>query len=166
MVLTESTPRIDVEDPVLETGEERERFWEELVKEREIERETAIAEGKMDDPTRYRREREDDLFEWEKVGLLVGFEDNQEPACCHGGARLCIASASTARDMGAAPHRARRSLPPACLWGRLSSEHAAEFGGNHYLVTVSETPLASLLLASTPASLPPSLAPPSGAPPG
>jgi hypothetical protein len=68
MVLTESTPGVDVEDPVLETGEERERFWEEvclpswhststhcdfvqLVKEREIERETAIAEGKMDDPT-------------------------------------------------------------------------------------------------------------------
>jgi hypothetical protein len=68
------------------------------VKEREIERETTIAEGKMDDPTvarrlkdsihlvgtctdmclrverleRYRTEREDDLFEWEKVCLLGG----------------------------------------------------------------------------------------------
>jgi hypothetical protein len=30
MVLTESTPGVDVEYPVLETGEERERFWEEV----------------------------------------------------------------------------------------------------------------------------------------
>ncbi|KAF7349173.1 Nuclear export factor [Mycena sanguinolenta] len=84
------TPTPLPEDPVLETQEERESFWHELVKQREIERKTAIAEGKMDDPNvpkrledaisivgtctdmcprfeRYRRERENNLFDWEKV---------------------------------------------------------------------------------------------------
>ncbi|KAJ7802393.1 hypothetical protein B0H14DRAFT_3488450, partial [Mycena olivaceomarginata] len=83
------TPTV-LEDPVLETQEEREKFWQELVKQREIERKTAIAEGKMDDPNvpkrledaisivgtcmdmcprfeRYRRERENNLFDWEKI---------------------------------------------------------------------------------------------------
>jgi hypothetical protein len=43
------------------------------------------------------------------------------------------------------------SHPPAppATWARRRTVRAAEFGGNHYLVTVSETPLASLLLAST-----------------
>ncbi|KAG1858520.1 SAC3/GANP/Nin1/mts3/eIF-3 p25 family-domain-containing protein [Suillus subluteus] len=73
-----------------DTLEERERFWKEFVKAREVERKTAIAEGKMDDPNvpkrledaitmvgtcmdmcprfeRYRRERENNLFEWEIV---------------------------------------------------------------------------------------------------
>ncbi|KAF7300705.1 Nuclear export factor [Mycena chlorophos] len=77
-------------DPVLETPEERERFYQELLKQREIERKTAIAQGKMDDPNvpkrledaisivgtcmdmcprfeRYRRERENNLFEWETI---------------------------------------------------------------------------------------------------
>jgi hypothetical protein len=63
------------------------------VKQREVERKKAIAEGKMDDPTvpkrledaisivgtcmdmcprfeRYRRERENNLFEWETVCTL------------------------------------------------------------------------------------------------
>ncbi|KAJ7241021.1 hypothetical protein B0H12DRAFT_1133993 [Mycena haematopus] len=85
---TQSTPV--PEDPVLETQEEREAFWHELVKQREIERKTAIADGKMDDPNvpkrledaisivgtcldmcprfeRYRRERENNLFDWEKI---------------------------------------------------------------------------------------------------
>ncbi|KAJ7236039.1 SAC3/GANP/Nin1/mts3/eIF-3 p25 family-domain-containing protein [Mycena rebaudengoi] len=78
------------EDPVLETAEEREKFYQELVKLREIERKTAIAQGTMDDPLvpkrledaismvgtcadmcprfeRYRRERENNLFEWETI---------------------------------------------------------------------------------------------------
>ncbi|KAJ7057795.1 SAC3 domain-containing protein [Mycena amicta] len=78
------------DDPVLETSEERDKFYQELVKQREIERKTAIAEGKMDDPLvpkrledaisivgtcmdmcprfeRYRRERENNLFEWETI---------------------------------------------------------------------------------------------------
>ncbi|KAF7289939.1 Nuclear export factor [Mycena indigotica] len=78
------------DDPVLETVEERDKFFQELVKQREIERRTAIAEGKMDDPLvpkrledaisivgtcmdmcprfeRYRRERESNLFEWEMI---------------------------------------------------------------------------------------------------
>ncbi|KAJ7749297.1 hypothetical protein DFH07DRAFT_829171 [Mycena maculata] len=78
------------EDPVLETQEEREKFYQELVKQREVERKRAIAEGKMDDPLvpkrledaisivgtcmdmcprfeRYRRERENNLFEWETI---------------------------------------------------------------------------------------------------
>ncbi|KAJ7136142.1 hypothetical protein C8R44DRAFT_769794 [Mycena epipterygia] len=78
------------DDPVLETQEEREKFYQELVKQREIERKTAIATGKMDDPLvpkrledaisivgtcmdmcprfeRYRRERENNLFEWETI---------------------------------------------------------------------------------------------------
>ncbi|KAF8128981.1 hypothetical protein EV363DRAFT_1400231 [Boletus edulis] len=73
-----------------ETPEERESFWQELVKARETERKKAIAEGKMDDPhqpkrledaitmvgtcmdmcprfERYRRERENNLFEWETI---------------------------------------------------------------------------------------------------
>lgn len=63
-----------------------------MVKAREVERKKAIAEGKMDDPLkpkrleeaitmvgtcadmcprfeRYRRERENNLFEWETVGI-------------------------------------------------------------------------------------------------
>ncbi|KAJ7207064.1 hypothetical protein GGX14DRAFT_456067 [Mycena pura] len=78
------------DDPVIETPEERELFYQELVKQREIERKTAIADGKMDDPLvpkrledaisivgtcmdmcprfeRYRRERENNLFEWETI---------------------------------------------------------------------------------------------------
>ncbi|KAJ7151013.1 hypothetical protein C8R46DRAFT_1123015 [Mycena filopes] len=78
------------DDPVLETQEEREKFYQELVKQREVERKTAIATGKMDDPLvpkrledaisivgtcmdmcprfeRYRRERENNLFEWETI---------------------------------------------------------------------------------------------------
>ncbi|KAF9265005.1 hypothetical protein L218DRAFT_924765 [Marasmius fiardii PR-910] len=78
------------DEPVLETADEREAFYKELVKSREAERRKAIAEGKMDDPTvpkrledaitiigtcpdmcprfeRYRRERENNLFEWETI---------------------------------------------------------------------------------------------------
>ncbi|KAI0631801.1 SAC3/GANP/Nin1/mts3/eIF-3 p25 family-domain-containing protein [Trametes polyzona] len=78
------------DEPVLETPEERERFYQELVKQREVERKRAIAEGKMDDPEvkkhlkdaitmvgtcmdmcprfeRYRRERENNLDKWEVV---------------------------------------------------------------------------------------------------
>ncbi|KAF8658196.1 hypothetical protein AX16_002118 [Volvariella volvacea WC 439] len=88
----------DMEEPVdevvtekePETAEEFERFYQELVKAREIERKKAIAEGKMDDPAvpkrledaitmvgtcmdmcprfeRYRRQRENNLFEWETI---------------------------------------------------------------------------------------------------
>lgn len=96
----------EIDEPELETQEERERFYQEvgvvfvpkplvddsfqLVKAREVERKKAIAEGKMDDPLvpkrledaisivgtchdmcprfeRYRRERENNLFEWETV---------------------------------------------------------------------------------------------------
>ncbi|KZT66323.1 hypothetical protein DAEQUDRAFT_813670 [Daedalea quercina L-15889] len=76
--------------PDPETPQERERFWQELVKAREAERKKAIAEGKMDDPTvprrldeaitmvgtcvdmcprfeRYRRERENNLDKWEVI---------------------------------------------------------------------------------------------------
>ncbi|KAH9023008.1 SAC3/GANP/Nin1/mts3/eIF-3 p25 family-domain-containing protein [Lactarius hengduanensis] len=79
-----------IDEPVLETLEERERFYQELVKAREVERKRAIAEGKMDDPLvpkrldeaitmvgtcadmcprfeRYRRERENNLFNWEVI---------------------------------------------------------------------------------------------------
>ncbi|KAK2464989.1 hypothetical protein APHAL10511_003065 [Amanita phalloides] len=78
------------EEPEFESQEERERFYQELVKAREVERKKAIAEGKMDDPLvpkrledaitmvgtcmdmcprfeRYRRERENNLFEWETI---------------------------------------------------------------------------------------------------
>ncbi|KAG5735430.1 SAC3 family protein 1 [Termitomyces sp. T112] len=78
------------EEPVLETTEEREEFWRLLVKAREVERKKAITEGKMDDPAvpkrledaitvvgtcmdmcprfeRYRRERENNLFQWETI---------------------------------------------------------------------------------------------------
>ncbi|KAH7906674.1 SAC3/GANP/Nin1/mts3/eIF-3 p25 family-domain-containing protein [Hygrophoropsis aurantiaca] len=78
------------EEPDLETAEERDKFWQELVKAREAERKRAIAEGTMDDPLipkrledaitmvgtcldmcprfeRYRRERENNLFEWETI---------------------------------------------------------------------------------------------------
>ncbi|KAG6860335.1 hypothetical protein C0995_012481 [Termitomyces sp. Mi166 len=78
------------EEPFLETTEEREEFWRSLVKAREAERKKAIAEGKMDDPAvpkrledaitvvgtcmdmcprfeRYRRERENNLFQWETI---------------------------------------------------------------------------------------------------
>ncbi|CDO70164.1 hypothetical protein BN946_scf185009.g15 [Trametes cinnabarina] len=77
-------------EPILETPEERERFYQELVKQRELERKKAIAEGKMDDPLvpkrldeaitmvgtcmdmcprfeRYRRERENNLDKWEVI---------------------------------------------------------------------------------------------------
>ena len=96
----------EIDEPELETQEERERFYQDvgvvffskllvaesfqLVKAREVERKKAIAEGKMDDPLvpkrledaisivgtchdmcprfeRYRRERENNLFEWETV---------------------------------------------------------------------------------------------------
>ncbi|KAF8623868.1 hypothetical protein AX17_007270 [Amanita inopinata Kibby_2008] len=80
----------DIEEPELETQEEREKFYQELVKAREVERKKAIAEGKMDDPLvpkrledaitmvgtcmdmcprfeRYRRERENNLFERETI---------------------------------------------------------------------------------------------------
>lgn len=63
------SPRMGTDDPVLETQEEREKFYQEvhicprfagflaltvyvyaqLVKAREVERKTAIAQGKMDD---------------------------------------------------------------------------------------------------------------------
>ncbi|RDB21797.1 SAC3 family protein 1 [Hypsizygus marmoreus] len=79
-----------LEEPAFETPEEREKFYQELVKARELERKKAIAEGKMDDPAvpkrlddaisvvgtcldmcprfeRYRRERENNLFEWETI---------------------------------------------------------------------------------------------------
>ncbi|KAI0260588.1 SAC3/GANP/Nin1/mts3/eIF-3 p25 family-domain-containing protein [Gloeopeniophorella convolvens] len=85
--LTEVRPE---DEPVLETLEERERFYQELVKAREAERKKAIADGKMDDPLvpkrldeaitmvgtcmdmcprfeRYRRERENNLFNWEVI---------------------------------------------------------------------------------------------------
>ncbi|OJT13249.1 SAC3 family protein 1 [Trametes pubescens] len=85
------------DEPLLETQEEREKFYQEvshssnkLVKQREIERKRAIAEGKMDDPLvpkrldeaitmvgtcmgmcprfeRYRRERENNLDKWEVI---------------------------------------------------------------------------------------------------
>ncbi|KAG6919686.1 hypothetical protein DXG01_002629 [Tephrocybe rancida] len=78
------------EEPVLETLEERDRFYNSLAKAREVERKKAIAEGKMDDPSvpkrledaitivgtctdmcprfeRYRRERENNLFQWETI---------------------------------------------------------------------------------------------------
>ncbi|KAI0364876.1 hypothetical protein BV20DRAFT_955385 [Pilatotrama ljubarskyi] len=77
-------------EPELETPEEREKFYQELVKQRELERKRAIAEGKMDDPLvpkrldeaitmvgtcmdmcprfeRYRRERENNLDKWEVI---------------------------------------------------------------------------------------------------
>ncbi|KAG1748132.1 SAC3/GANP/Nin1/mts3/eIF-3 p25 family-domain-containing protein [Suillus lakei] len=88
--MEDATDVDEVEHQEPETLEERERFWKELVKAREVERKTAIAEGKMDDPNvpkrledaitmvgtcmdmcpkfeRYRRERENNLFEWEIV---------------------------------------------------------------------------------------------------
>ncbi|KAH9986845.1 SAC3/GANP/Nin1/mts3/eIF-3 p25 family-domain-containing protein [Russula vinacea] len=78
------------DEPVLDTLEERERFYQELVRAREAEKKWAIAEGKMDDPLvpkrldeaitmvgtcmdmcprfeRYRRERENNLFNWEVI---------------------------------------------------------------------------------------------------
>ncbi|KAH7886763.1 SAC3/GANP/Nin1/mts3/eIF-3 p25 family-domain-containing protein [Phlebopus sp. FC_14] len=84
----EDETEVDEREP--ETQEEREKFWQELVKAREVERKRAIAEGKMDDPLvpkrledaitmvgtcldmcprfeRYRRERENNLFEWETI---------------------------------------------------------------------------------------------------
>ncbi|KAF5344851.1 hypothetical protein D9756_011184 [Leucocoprinus leucothites] len=80
----------EIQEPEFETQEEREKFYQELVKAREAERKRAIAEGKMDDPLvpkrledaitmvgtcmdmcprfeRYRRERENNLFEWETI---------------------------------------------------------------------------------------------------
>ncbi|RPD53579.1 hypothetical protein L227DRAFT_581247 [Lentinus tigrinus ALCF2SS1-6] len=73
-----------------ETAEEREMFFQELLKQRDIEKKKAIAEGKMDDPLvpkrldeaitmvgtcmdmcprfeRYRRERENNLDRWEVI---------------------------------------------------------------------------------------------------
>ncbi|EIW53027.1 uncharacterized protein TRAVEDRAFT_155881 [Trametes versicolor FP-101664 SS1] len=81
---------LEEDEPVLETQEEREKFYQELVKQREVERKRAIAEGKMDDPLvpkrldeaitmvgtcmgmcprfeRYRRERENNLDKWEVI---------------------------------------------------------------------------------------------------
>ncbi|KII90394.1 hypothetical protein PLICRDRAFT_136628 [Plicaturopsis crispa FD-325 SS-3] len=78
------------EEPILETKEQREAYYHELVKARELEKKQAIAEGKMDDPLvakrledaitmvgtctdmcprfeRYRREREGNLFQWEMI---------------------------------------------------------------------------------------------------
>lgn len=93
--MEDATDVDEVEHQEPDTLEERERFWKELVKAREVERKTAIAEGKMDDPNvpkrledaitmvgtcmdmcprfeRYRRERENNLFEWEIVrGYLL-----------------------------------------------------------------------------------------------
>ncbi|KAF8814570.1 hypothetical protein BYT27DRAFT_7249958 [Phlegmacium glaucopus] len=80
----------EIKEPELDTPEEREKFYQELVKARATERKKAIAEGKMDDPLvpkrledaitivgtcmdmcprfeRYRRERENNLFEWETI---------------------------------------------------------------------------------------------------
>lgn len=80
--------------PEPETPEEREKFYQELVKQREVERKRAIAEGKMDDPLvpkrldeaitmlgtcmdmcprfeRYRRERENNLDKWEVVRVYM-----------------------------------------------------------------------------------------------
>lgn len=74
----------DIEEPSLDTQEERDQFWKELVAQRELERKLAIQNGKMDDPQvpkrledaitivgtcpdmcprfeRYRRERENNL---------------------------------------------------------------------------------------------------------
>ncbi|KAJ7442519.1 SAC3 domain-containing protein [Mycena galericulata] len=88
--LQDPVPALMQDDPVLETQDEREKFYQELVKQREVERKTAIAQGKMDDPLvpkrledaisivgtcmdmcprfeRYRRERENNLFEWETI---------------------------------------------------------------------------------------------------
>ncbi|RXW14883.1 hypothetical protein EST38_g10970 [Candolleomyces aberdarensis] len=78
------------EEPVLETQEEREQFWQELVAARERERKQAITDGKMDDPhiqksldqaitivgtcqdmcprfERYRRERESNMSKFETI---------------------------------------------------------------------------------------------------
>ncbi|KZP25906.1 hypothetical protein FIBSPDRAFT_1041244, partial [Athelia psychrophila] len=86
----EDEPLAEINEPVLETQEEREKFYQELVKAREAERKKAIADGLMDDPLvpkrledaitlvgtcmhmaprfeRYRRERENNLFEWETI---------------------------------------------------------------------------------------------------
>ncbi|KIM44074.1 hypothetical protein M413DRAFT_9323 [Hebeloma cylindrosporum] len=83
-------PFQEIHEPELDNPEDREKFYQELVKAREIERKVAIAEGKMDDPLvpkrledaisivgtcmdmcprfeRYRRERENNLFEWETI---------------------------------------------------------------------------------------------------
>lgn len=83
----------EIDEPVLETAEEREQFYQRLVKEREAERKRAIAEGLMDDPLipkrledaicvvgtcmdmcprfeRYRRERENNLDRLELVRVF------------------------------------------------------------------------------------------------
>ncbi|KAM5541518.1 hypothetical protein V8D89_004708 [Ganoderma adspersum] len=80
----------DEPEPEPEHIEDREEFYRELVRQREVERKKAIAEGKMDDPLvpkrledaitmvgtcmdmcprfeRYRRERENNLDKWELV---------------------------------------------------------------------------------------------------
>ncbi|CAL1701855.1 unnamed protein product [Somion occarium] len=85
VVMKDETQNEAPDDP-----QARERFWQELVKAREIERRAAIAEGKMDDPSvskrldeaitmvgtcmdmcprfeRYRRERENNLDKWEVI---------------------------------------------------------------------------------------------------
>ncbi|KJA18922.1 hypothetical protein HYPSUDRAFT_44772 [Hypholoma sublateritium FD-334 SS-4] len=87
---TNSGSFAEIHEPELDSPEEREKFYQELVKAREQERKIAIAEGKMDDPLvpkrledaisivgtcmdmcprfeRYRRERENNLFEWETI---------------------------------------------------------------------------------------------------
>ncbi|KIP07194.1 hypothetical protein PHLGIDRAFT_35576 [Phlebiopsis gigantea 11061_1 CR5-6] len=81
---------VEIEERELETPEEREKFYQELVKARDAERKKAIAEGKMDDPLvpkrldqaitmvgtcmdmcprfeRYRRERENNLDRLEVI---------------------------------------------------------------------------------------------------
>jgi len=91
MLSEQGLPEID--EPVLETAEEREQFYQRLVKEREAERKRAIAEGLMDDPLipkrledaicvvgtcmdmcprfeRYRRERENNLDRLELVRVF------------------------------------------------------------------------------------------------
>ncbi|KAI0086876.1 hypothetical protein BDY19DRAFT_908043 [Irpex rosettiformis] len=78
------------DEPVLETQEERDTFYQELVAAREVERQHAIATGKMDDPNvakrledaitmvgtcvdmcprfeRYQRERQHQLDRWELI---------------------------------------------------------------------------------------------------
>ncbi|KAI6024208.1 hypothetical protein EDC04DRAFT_2725458 [Pisolithus marmoratus] len=94
----DETEEEEVYPPDPETPEDREKFWQELVKNREAERKKAIAEGKMDDPLvqkslkdaitmvgtcldmcprfeRYRRERENNLTEWETRTLGYLFHD-------------------------------------------------------------------------------------------
>lgn len=84
----------ELHEPPLESADEREAFYQRLVREREAERKRAIAEGKMDDPLvakrledaicvvgtcmdmcprfeRYRRERENNL---DRLELVCGVQ--------------------------------------------------------------------------------------------